>query len=366
MKALLVTVAILLCGFLEASSQTLRLTESFPAGGDSSIALQTTVRFSFDAPIDTTYRFSNDRSVAFFAIEPADSIAIDSMYFSEPLTDVFFDVRHTPETDFVWMLTGAVAQDSTTLCAPYSLNYTTSDRYGDFSVSGMIGTAVPVKRRSQCEHEFFWQAPLFAALLSADPLEDGRVVRSVLIPEPSFPAYDIHGVRPGTYWPAALVDANFDGEINIDWFFRPSIFAEGSFWDQDNPFGSTADGFPDSLVVEDSSFTSVDMFFVGPGSNEEEAGTPLIVHDVSVYPNPFIDTATISFRLDASIPVQIAVFDALGRRINTLLDSVLPAGKQEIEWKGIDANLQHVASGLYLARIQSGNETITRTIVFLR
>lgn len=352
MKFFALTASLFFILSLGAHAQTFSLLESFPADGDTSVALEITVSFSFDAPLDTTQRFSNDWPIAFFAIEPADSITIDSLYFNENLTQLLLNVRHRPDTDYVWIMTGAAAQDTSRFCPPPPLNYTTAQSFGDFEVSGYVGVAVPVRRSNDCEQDYFFRAPLIAALMDDNPTTNGRVVRATQTN--GFEGkFVISGVRPDVYWPTAFIDADFSGEIVPNWAFYPSVFAEGSFLDGDWPSLPPADGVPDSLTVADSSISDVVITFIGPGNAEADGQVESPLADMSVYPNPFQQSTTLSFSINrpSASSARIDVFDLLGRRVRTLLNRPLGTGRYEITWNGVDDQGATLPSGLYFYRV---------------
>jgi hypothetical protein len=49
--------------------------------------------------------------------------------------------------------------------------------------------------------------------------------------------------------------------------------------------------------------------------------------------------------------VRLAVFDVMGRRVKTLLDSELPAGMTCSTWDGRDASSALVGCGIYYVRL---------------
>jgi len=73
-------------------------------------------------------------------------------------------------------------------------------------------------------------------------------------------------------------------------------------------------------------------------------------------PSPFRSATTFAFALPSAGHTRLVVFDALGRRVATLADHWLPAGPHRVVWRGLDGNGARVASGLYLARLESGGE----------
>ena len=72
---------------------------------------------------------------------------------------------------------------------------------------------------------------------------------------------------------------------------------------------------------------------------------------VGNHPNPFNPSTTIVFSLDRQGPAQLAVFDARGRRVATLVDTTLPAGRHEVRWDGMDTEGRAAASGVYFVRM---------------
>ncbi len=79
------------------------------------------------------------------------------------------------------------------------------------------------------------------------------------------------------------------------------------------------------------------------------------------YPNPFNPSTAIEYALSASAHVRLEVFDATGRRVETLADGMRPAGRHNVRF---DAG--GLPSGLYLYRLQAGGETIARNMTLIR
>lgn len=93
-----------------------------------------------------------------------------------------------------------------------------------------------------------------------------------------------------------------------------------------------------------------------PLSVEREGlGTPGSYALSQNYPNPFNPTTTISFSLPRSGQTRLDVYDILGKHVTTLLDENMGAGNFRVVWDGTDKNGMKVASGMYIYRIQSGN-----------
>ena len=78
-------------------------------------------------------------------------------------------------------------------------------------------------------------------------------------------------------------------------------------------------------------------------------------------PNPFGGTTTIEFELVEASDVTLEVFDALGRRVATLVDLTLPAGAHSVDW-----NAGSLSSGVYVYTLRAGSTIESRRMVIAR
>jgi flagellar hook assembly protein FlgD len=69
------------------------------------------------------------------------------------------------------------------------------------------------------------------------------------------------------------------------------------------------------------------------------------------YPNPFNPSTTISFNLNKTSEVKLAIYDALGRLVQVLLDNKLQEGNYDVEWNGKNYSGTSVGSGVYIYKI---------------
>jgi hypothetical protein len=83
-------------------------------------------------------------------------------------------------------------------------------------------------------------------------------------------------------------------------------------------------------------------------------------------PNPFNPTTSIQFTLATREHVSIAIYDASGALVRTLLDEVRPAGVNDVSWDGRDARGQTMSSGVYFYRMTAGNQTESRKMTLLK
>jgi hypothetical protein len=79
------------------------------------------------------------------------------------------------------------------------------------------------------------------------------------------------------------------------------------------------------------------------------------------YPNPFNPKTNIAFTITELEFVNLKVFDAMGKEIQTLVNRELPAGNHSVKFEATG-----LASGFYFYRLQSGNFSEIKKMVFLK
>jgi predicted outer membrane repeat protein len=138
-------------------------------------------------------------------------------------------------------------------------------------------------------------------------------------------------------------------EIMGVWYYSPITDIEGN--PRPNPSGSMPD----------------------MGASESQLGSPVGIKDDLLeqipnkyflyqnYPNPFNPITHIQFGLPKISDVKIEVFNILGQRVSTLIDTRLNAGYQFV-----DFDASQLASGIYLYRIQAGDFVNVKKMVLMR
>jgi hypothetical protein len=90
------------------------------------------------------------------------------------------------------------------------------------------------------------------------------------------------------------------------------------------------------------------------------------------YPNPFNVTTMIRYSLpelqegEKNYHVALSVYNVLGQRVVTLVDTYQPSGLYQVHWDGKNANGQIVPSGVYLYRLQAGSLVMSKKMVYVR
>ena len=86
----------------------------------------------------------------------------------------------------------------------------------------------------------------------------------------------------------------------------------------------------------------------------------------SVYPNPFNPTTRIVFDVVAAGRVGLSIYDVSGRRVASLVDRDLGAGRHEVIWNGRTDEGAVASSGIYFCKLSAVGLVETRKIVLLR
>ena len=86
----------------------------------------------------------------------------------------------------------------------------------------------------------------------------------------------------------------------------------------------------------------------------------------SNYPNPFNPTTTIAFDLPEASDVRLEVYDMMGRRVATLVNGNMAAGRYEATWNARADNGASVASGVYIYRLRAGSFESVKQMVLMK
>ncbi len=94
--------------------------------------------------------------------------------------------------------------------------------------------------------------------------------------------------------------------------------------------------------------------------------SPATVFKLSNTPNPFNPQTVIHYSIPEQNHTQLAVFNAKGQRVRTLVNEVKSQGEYHIAWDGTDDRGNTLSSGIYFCRLESGNLTQTRKLMMLK
>jgi len=87
----------------------------------------------------------------------------------------------------------------------------------------------------------------------------------------------------------------------------------------------------------------------------------------AIKPNPFRTDVEVAFTLGRAGPVDLMVYDVLGRQVRAVVRGErLGAGPQSLRWDGRDAAGREAGAGLYFVRLRTERATWTRTVARVR
>ncbi len=84
------------------------------------------------------------------------------------------------------------------------------------------------------------------------------------------------------------------------------------------------------------------------------------------YPNPFNPSTNIEYTLDKTSHVVLRIFNLLGAEVRTLVNTVQPAGAHRVVWDGQQNNGKPASSGVYLYKLENGENIIAKKMTLIR
>ncbi|UCE19016.1 MAG: M6 family metalloprotease domain-containing protein [Gemmatimonadota bacterium] len=102
---------------------------------------------------------------------------------------------------------------------------------------------------------------------------------------------------------------------------------------------------------------------------KEDSTAPVAFGLAQNYPNPFNPTTTIEYSVvsdQSPSHVTLNVYNLLGQRVRTLVDGVKEPGYHTVTWDGMDEEGDDVSSGVYFYRLQAGEFTAKKKMMFLK
>jgi flagellar hook assembly protein FlgD len=84
------------------------------------------------------------------------------------------------------------------------------------------------------------------------------------------------------------------------------------------------------------------------------------------YPDPFNPTTVIRYQLPALSNVKLTIYNVLGQKIKTLVDSFQSEGEYSVVWNATDDSNNPVSSGIYFYSLKANFWTIQKKMILLR
>lgn len=151
---------------------------------------------------------------------------------------------------------------------------------------------------------------------------------------------------------------------------RVNQAAQGSAWNKIGTFvfsGDTADAVTISnaaatnqyVCADAVRFVSYDPVFTGVSHQADPLPGAFTLEQN--YPNPFNPATTIRFSLPSASAVRLAIYDLLGREVETLVDGEMPPGTHSVVWSP-----RGLSSGVFFCRLSCGGESRVMSLVMAK
>ncbi len=101
-------------------------------------------------------------------------------------------------------------------------------------------------------------------------------------------------------------------------------------------------------------------------ANGETPAVPTRTELDQNHPNPFNPSTTIHYSLERPSPVQVLIYDSLGRLVRTLIDQPTAPGEHQVIWNGDTDAGAPAAAGAYYYQLVTGDRTEAKKMILLK
>jgi len=136
----------------------------------------------------------------------------------------------------------------------------------------------------------------------------------------------------------------------------------GAYHEVQVSFAPTSGGVHGGLlrvVSDDANRDTLDIQVSGIGEGAvgigDLTGLPKTYQVSQNYPNPFNPVTRIYYELPRVSEVRLVIYNTLGQQVRTLLNDRVEAGRNWVEWNGLNEAGQRVGSGIYIYRFEAGD-----------
>jgi aminopeptidase N len=124
---------------------------------------------------------------------------------------------------------------------------------------------------------------------------------------------------------------------------------------------------PETLILDPDHWVIRQIQQVTGIDNSGGSVLPIKAEINNIYPNPFNGEASISFSVDGRAQqIGLTIYDLLGRQIRLLESGRFEPNNYLISWNGRDQFGHEMASGIYLVRLITPNQSSTKKITYIR
>ena len=127
--------------------------------------------------------------------------------------------------------------------------------------------------------------------------------------------------------------------------------------------------YPSIYILKDNELYEVSGDVPAFGNNETfivslseiDENLPESFELYSPYPNPFNPSTTISYAINQSVKVDLAVYNTTGQKVDQLVNDIQSSGYYSVKWDGED-----FSSGLYFVRMQVGSKVYNQKLLLVK
>ncbi len=144
-------------------------------------------------------------------------------------------------------------------------------------------------------------------------------------------------------------------------------------------FGGEASNYSgtieNSRLVPPDEIAGLEDFFVALAGGMElsgdrpAAGIPIMVRELSSYPNPFNPSTSITALFSDGVSpgyVDVKVYSVDGSLIRNLFSGRVGNDELSVQWDGRDSRGRRVESGVYFCRLKCGGERVVHKMILIR
>lgn len=121
-----------------------------------------------------------------------------------------------------------------------------------------------------------------------------------------------------------------------------------------------------SLIIQDNDGNQWKSAFAVSVSSVDEVQSSCAYSLLENYPNPFNPETSITYTLANEGRTKLEIYNFVGQKIRTLVDTSQTSGKHTVIWNGNNDSGQKVSSGLYIYRLISGSFVESKQMIMLK